>query len=68
MSFLKTRSLISRLLLRLSVIFAIAGALLLLPEADSESILHYKNAVVVLCAILLSGKTICDTLFYDRYY
>ena len=68
MSFLKTRSLLSRLLLRLSLIFIVAGALILLPEADSESILHYKNAVVVLCAIILSGKTLCDTLFYDRYY
>ena len=67
MSSAKTRALLSRLLLRLSVIFIAAGALILLPEADSESILHYKNAVVVLCAIILSGKTLCDTLFYDRY-
>lgn len=68
MSLPKTHSLLSRLLLRLSLIFLAAGGLVLLPEADSESILHYKNAVVVLCAIILSGKTICDTLFYDRYY
>ena len=68
MSLLKTGSLVSRLLLRLSLIFIAAGGLILLPEADSESILHYKNAAVVLCAIILSGKTICDTLFYDRYY
>ncbi len=61
------RRLLLRLLIRLSVIFIAAGGLLLLPEADGESVLHYKNAGVVLCALIFGGKALYDTLFYDRY-
>ena len=64
---MKSHRLLARLLLRLSVIFIAAGGLVLLPEPDGDSALRYKNAAVVLCAIILGGKTLYDTLFYDRY-
>jgi len=38
-----------------------------LPEAEPDSILHYRNAAVVLFSIAYAGKILFDTLFYDRY-
>lgn len=38
-----------------------------LPEPNPESLLHYRNAVVVLVSVVLAGKILFDTLFYDRY-
>jgi len=38
-----------------------------LPEPDPDSILHYRNALVVLMSVVLAGKILYDTLFYDRY-
>ena len=53
----------------LKILAAVAGVVwvLSLPEPDPESIMHYRNAVVVLFAVVYSGKTLYDTLFYDRY-
>jgi len=38
-----------------------------LPEPDPDTILHYRNAVVVLVSLAIAGKILYDTLFYDRY-
>jgi|HubBroStandDraft_4_1064222.scaffolds.fasta_scaffold380478_2 hypothetical protein len=38
-----------------------------LPEPDADTILHYRNAVVVLVSVVLAGKILYDTLFYDHY-
>lgn len=38
-----------------------------LPEPDPDTLLHYRNAVAVLGALITAGKIVCDTLFYDRY-
>ena len=64
---MKIRSLFARLLFRLSAICLAAGLLILSPEPDSDSVLRYKNALVVLFALIMGGKTLYDTLFYDRY-
>lgn len=55
--------LVSRLLLLLLV----TDRLMALPPPGPDSILHYKNAVLVLLSVILAGKMLYDTLFYDRY-
>ncbi len=52
---------------RLAVIMIGAGVLMAVPEPQTDDVLRYKNAVVVLVSVILAGKLLFDTLFYDRY-
>ncbi len=52
---------------KLLIIALAALWIVTLPEPDPDSILHYRNAVVVLVSLVMAGKILYDTLFYDRY-
>jgi hypothetical protein len=52
---------------KLLILFVAAFWIVTLPEPDPDSILHYRNAVVVLISLLKAGMILYDTLFYDRY-
>lgn len=57
------------LLLRVVVVVVVSGLLIAIPEnwlAEADSIVRYKNAIVVLCGIVVAGKFLYDTLFYER--
>jgi len=45
----------------------VAGVLMSLPDYDPDSILRYKNAAVAFAFVIILGKLLYDTLFYDRY-
>ena len=59
---------LGRLALRLSVTAGCAALLIALPDPAPDETLRLKNAIVVLVAIVVAGKQLFDTLFYDRYY
>jgi hypothetical protein len=61
------RSHLFRSCLKLLILVLTALWIVTLPEPDPDSILHYRNAAVVLVSIALAGKILFDTLFYDRY-
>lgn len=56
------------LALRLSVTAGCAALLIALPDPSPDDTLRFKNAIVVLVAIVVAGKQLFDTFFYDRYY
>jgi len=56
-----------RFLYRLSVIILTGWFLALLPSPSEAIPLRLKNGLVGICAVLMLGKTLYDTLFYDRY-
>lgn len=58
---------IRRFVLRLSLIFIAAGILLAVPEPETDSILRFKNVIVVFVVVILIGKLLLDTFFFDRY-
>ncbi|HLK58890.1 MAG TPA: hypothetical protein VKU00_20115 [Chthonomonadaceae bacterium] len=58
---------IGRLVMRLSALIIVAGVLMSLPDYDPDSILRYKNAAVAFAFVIILGKLLYDTLFYDRY-
>jgi hypothetical protein len=58
---------IGRFFVRLATILIVAGLLLFLPDSQNGDILRYKNAMVVLVAIVAIGKILYDTFFYDRF-
>lgn len=56
-----------RVLFQLSVVVILAWALALLPSPSAALPLPLKNSVVVILAIIYSGKLLYDTLFFDRF-
>jgi hypothetical protein len=56
-----------RFLYQLSLIILAAWILALLPSPSEAVPLRLKNGLVGICAVLMVGKTLYDTLFYDRY-
>jgi len=56
------------LLLRWAIIAAVAWAALLVPLPVLEGWLPVKDALIVAGAIFWMGKTLYDTLYYDRYW
>jgi hypothetical protein len=52
---------------RLAMLLIAMGVLFLLPEPYNDDMLHFKNAAVALFGVILTGKLLFDTLFYDRY-
>ena len=56
------------LCLRLALIFLGAWIALHLPFPLLDDWLPVKNVVVAITAIVLSGKSLYDTLFFDRYW
>lgn len=61
------RQRLALLCVRLAAILMIAGVLLALPEPNNGDVVRYKNALVVLIALVLVGKALFDTFFYDRH-
>ena len=56
-----------RLLYHTSLVIVGAWTLALLPSPTAAIPLRLKNGLVGVFAVLLIGKTLFDTLFYDRY-
>jgi hypothetical protein len=57
------------LALRVAAVVLVAGVVIALPDVatvDADSILRYKNAIVVLIGIVLTGKFLYDTFFFER--
>jgi len=57
------------LVVRVLVVTLVAALLIALPDTwlpDTDSIVRYKNAIVVLVSVVTSGKFLYDTLFYER--
>ena len=55
------------LALRLLATAGCAALLIALPDPTPEDTLRFKNAIVVLISIVVAGKQLFDTLFFDRY-
>lgn len=55
------------LLLRLTQIILVAWIAMVLPMPAIEQWLPLKGPLVSLAAVILIGKAIYDTLFYERY-
>jgi hypothetical protein len=56
-------------LLRQVAIIAVAAAILLrLPLPIFDEYLALRDVIIVAAAIMLMGKAVFDTLFYDRYW
>ncbi len=51
---------------RLFVLVLLCAWIVNLPEPEADSILHFRNAGVVLGAIVLGGKILYDTFFNLR--
>lgn len=62
-----SRQHLGQFFVRLAVILLVAGLLLILPDSPNGDVLRYKNAVVVLAAIVVVGKLLYDTFFYERF-
>ncbi len=58
---------LARLGSRLLMVYLGAWLLILLPDTPGDDLLRYKNAVVVFAAIVLTGKYLFDTFFYERF-
>lgn len=54
-------------LFRMSIVVIVAWALTLLPSPTEALPLRLKNGLVGIGMVLFLGKTLYDTLFYDRY-
>lgn len=55
-------------LIRLGCVLASAGLLLGVRDPALGTVLPFKNAVIVLAAVILAGKLVLDTFFYPRRY
>ncbi len=53
--------------IKILLIVLAAAWIVRLPEAEPDTLLHYRNAIVVLSAVVMAGKILYDTLFFDRY-
>ncbi len=56
-----------RILYRTSLVVVGAWTLALLPSPTPAIPLRLKNGLVGVFAVLMIGKTLYDSLFYDRY-
>ena len=56
------------LLVRLGLVLIGASLLLAAPDPALDTVLPFRNAVVVFAAVILIGKLILDTFFYPRRY
>jgi len=56
-----------RFLYRVSVGITFIWALMLLPSPTESLSLRLKNGLLGVVAVLFVGKSLYDTLFYDRY-
>ena len=58
---------LGRLFVRLLILGVGAALLISLPDMPSDDVLRYKNAVVTLITLILGGKMLFDTFFYERF-
>ena len=61
------RKQLGRFVQRLSTLCVVSGVLIAIPDPGTGEILHYKNAVVAFAFVVLLGKLLYDTFFFDRY-
>ncbi len=59
------RQRIALLCTRLAFILIGTVLLLMLPEPASGQVLYFKNALVAFISVILIGKTLFDTFFYN---
>ena len=58
---------LQRFAIRLAGLSLIAGAVLALPDIETDGPLRYKNAATALVFVISLGKLLYDTFFFDRY-
>jgi hypothetical protein len=51
---------------RLAAVFIVAGILWLVPDPAFGTVLPYKSAVVCFAVVVLTGKALFDTFFFDH--
>ena len=51
---------------RLSGLFLVVGVILSLPDLATDGPLRYKNAAAAFAFVLLLGKLLYDTFFFER--
>ena len=51
---------------RIAGLLIVSGVVLSLPDIASDGILRYKNAITAFAFVLLLGKFLYDTFFFDR--
>ena len=61
-------SALEKLLRRVAIIAVAAAILLRLPLPIFDDYLALRDVIIVATAVILTGKSVFDTLFYDRYW
>ena len=61
------RQRVADLCMRVGVILLVTALIIALPEPSGDSVVRYKNAVTALACVVLLGKTLFDTFFYDHF-
>ncbi len=61
------RERLARLFWRVGTILLMSAGAIALPDLQTDGVLKYKNAVVAFVTVVALGKTLYDTLFYERY-
>lgn len=54
-------------LLRCGGMLLAAGGLMALPVRSSGEVVHYKDALIALTALIAIGVLLFNTFFYDRF-
>lgn len=58
---------IGRFFVRLALLILLTAGLIAMPDIGNDGVLHLKNAVVCLFAVVLTGKLLYDTFFAERF-
>lgn len=58
---------LARLFVRLAAVCLGAALLMALPDSPADDVMRYKNAVVAFVAVVLMGKILFDTFFFERF-
>ena len=51
---------------RFAGLLIVSGVILSIPDAASDGILRYKNSITAFAFVLLLGKYLYDTFFFER--
>ncbi len=51
---------------RFAGLLIVSGVILSIPDAASDGILRYKNSITAFAFVLLLGKFLYDTFFFER--
>lgn len=61
-------SALENLLRRVAIIAVVAAILLRLPLPIFDEYLALRDVIIVATAVMLTGKSVFDTFFYDRFW